>query len=215
MNIATMSSWFDILQDKNGSSYFTATEKSLFLNRAQIEFVDELFRGDGKQEPNIEDSQDTISKIAPLVYELPYLVMNSAGVITKASVTTGLTNIIASGVVWRPLAIGIELGKLKVPAKYLRHNDRWEFEANYFKRPTTKNPKVRETYTSYIFSPVSVSSRVYFTILKYPLEVDITNSISSELPDHAHDRIVAIALEFAGVGSRDTIMTQLLQLQNK
>ena len=208
-----MASWFDILQDKNGSAYFTDSEKALFLNRAQLEFVEELLDGNGKTELNIETTQDTIQKIAPLIYELPYQSMNSSGVISKGTIQTALTNMNADAIVWRPLAIGWELGKSKLPIKYLRHNDRWEFEGNYFKRPSVKNPKIRETYTSYLISPVSLSARIYFTLLKYPLEVDITNTIDCELPENTHNRIVAIALEFAGVGSRDTVLSQLVSLQ--
>jgi hypothetical protein len=214
MDITTMASWFDILQDKNGSSYFTNVEKSLFINRAQIEFVNELLPDDSES-PNLEISQDVLAKLSPLIYELSYLTMNSSGVITKAAVTAALVALNADAVLWRPLAIGWISGKNKLPVKYMRHNDRWEFEVNYFKRPSMRNPKVRETYNQYIFAPVNVSSRIYFTLLKYPAEVDITNTVSSDLPDNTHDRIIAIALEFAGVGSRDTMMTQLLQLKQQ
>jgi len=41
MNIAEMHSWFDILQDKGNSPYFTTDEKTQFLNRAQMKFVNE------------------------------------------------------------------------------------------------------------------------------------------------------------------------------
>ena len=41
MNIAEMHSWFDILQDKGDSPYFTTDEKTQFLNRAQMKFVNE------------------------------------------------------------------------------------------------------------------------------------------------------------------------------
>lgn len=214
MNIATMKMWFELLQDKSGSAYYTDSEISLFINRAQIDFVEKLLSGDGEQELNIESSQDTIQSIAPLIYELPYLTMNSSGVITKGAVQTALTNLVADGILWRPLAIGWELGKSKLPIKYTRHNDRWEFETNYFKKPSTKSPKVRETYNSYVFSPATLAARIYFTVLKYPKTVDITNTIDSDLPDNTHNRIIATALEFAGVGSRDAMLTQLLQLQN-
>ena len=37
-----MHSWFDVLQDKGDSPYFTIAEKTQFLNRAQTKFVNEL-----------------------------------------------------------------------------------------------------------------------------------------------------------------------------
>jgi len=221
MDAATMGLWFDLLQDKYGSPYFTDAEKSIFLQRAQIEFVDELFRGDNETNgPNIELSQDTISKIAPLIYELPYKNMSSVGVITKATLGTELDTqasgsvLTASNILWRPLSIGLELGSVKTKVTYLRHNDRWEFEKNYFKRPTLKAPKVRETALSYIFAPVNTTAKIHFTVLKYPEPVNIpATTVNSDLPDHTHNRIVAIALEFAGIGSRDNNLVQLVQAQ--
>ena len=42
MNIHEMHSWFDVLQDKGDSPYFTIAEKTQFLNRAQTKFVNEM-----------------------------------------------------------------------------------------------------------------------------------------------------------------------------
>ena len=214
MNITTMSSYFDLLQDKYGSTYYTDAEKSLFLQRAHIEFVKELFPVEDRTNTNVELSQDTISQIAPLIYEIPYVNMTSGGVVLKSTLQTALTGLSATGLVWRPLSIGWELGGSKKPIKYTRHNDRWEFWDNYFKRPSTSSPKVRETAVSYIIDPASTGAKVYFTLLKYPAVVDITGNVSSDLPDFTHDRIVSIALELAGVASRDSAMAQLLQLKN-
>ena len=57
MNIAEMHSWFDILQDKGDSPYFTTDEKTQFLNRAQMKFVNEqlnkfLFSSGAQPEKN-------------------------------------------------------------------------------------------------------------------------------------------------------------------
>lgn len=208
-----MASYFDLLQDKYGSTYYTDAEKSLFLQRAHIEFVKELLPVDDNSKVNIELSQDTISQIAPLIYEIPYTNMNSSGVILKSALQTALTAMNATAIIWRPLSIGWELGGSYKPLKYLRHNDRWEFADNYFKKPDSANPKIRETYNSYVVEPVSTGAKVYFTLLKYPAIVDIATPTNSDLPDFTHDRIVAIALELAGVASRDAALAQLLQLK--
>lgn len=213
MNIATMVSYFDILQDKYGSTYYTNAEKELFLQRAHIEFVKELLPVNESSKENIELSQDTISQIAPLIYELPFMNMDSSGIVSKSSIQTALTNAVAGGILWRPLSIGLYLSGKNVPAKYVRHNDRWEFANNYFKKPSNTNPKVRETGTNYVFEPILTGAKVYFTVLKYPALVSISTPTNSDLPDHTHDRIVAIALELSGVASRDVALTQLLQLK--
>ena len=42
MNIQEMHSWFDVLQDKGDAPYFTVAEKTQFLNRAQIKFINDV-----------------------------------------------------------------------------------------------------------------------------------------------------------------------------
>lgn len=213
MDIITMASYFDIIQDKYGSTYYTDAEKDLFLQRAHIEFVKELLPVRNEDTQNIELSQDTISQIATLIYELPYFNMDSTGTVPKSSIETALNTAISGGVLWRPLSIGIILGGKSVPAKYIRHNDRWEFANNYFKKPSIDSPKVRETASAYLFEPITTSAKIYFTVLKYPAVVSISGNISSDLPDHTHDKIVAMALELTGVASRDAALAQLLQLK--
>ena len=42
MNIEEMHSWFDVLQDKGDSPYFTVDEKTQFLNRAMTKYVNSI-----------------------------------------------------------------------------------------------------------------------------------------------------------------------------
>ena len=76
-----MHSWFDILQDKGDSPYFTTDEKTQFLNRAQTKFVNEtlnrFFYATGAQpEKNatpynsIESIQAAEEVLAPLIGSL-------------------------------------------------------------------------------------------------------------------------------------------------
>jgi hypothetical protein len=65
---------------------------------------------------------------------------------------------------------------------------------------------------------VSISARIYFTVLKYPITVNLdydtpANNVNSDLPDFTHDKIVALALEYAGISSRDEALAQLVQLK--
>lgn len=215
MTIAQMATLFDLLQDKYGSPYFTNSEKTVFFNRAHVAFVRELLfpeEGDeNSKQVNIEYSQDTISAVAPLIFTLPAISMNSSGYITKASIQTSLNAMQNGAIVWRPLSIGLVSGGDKHPVSYVRHNDWWKFQENYFKVPTLDNPKCKETITEYQFLPVNLTAQIYFDILKYPLVVDIDGGISSDLPDFTHDTIVAIALSMAGVCSRDQALLELKQ----
>lgn len=212
MTIAGMGELFDILQDKYGSPYYTNAEKSLFLNRAQIEFVNAFLPPSGEG-LNIELSEDAAQQIDTLIYDLPYLNMNSSGIITKAAVAAALSTASGGGLLWRRLNIGWVLGNKTVPVKYVRHNDWYEFKSNYFKNPSTDNPKFYETATNYQFAPIYPNAKLYLTVLKYPKVVDIDTAVDSDLPDFTHNKIVALALEFAGIGSRDQNLAQLLSLK--
>lgn len=81
MNIAEMHSWFDILQDKGNSPYFTTDEKTQFLNRAQMKFVNEtlnkFFYSSAAQPEKNATAHNTIESIqagedalAPLIGSL-------------------------------------------------------------------------------------------------------------------------------------------------
>ena len=81
MNIQEMHSWFDILQDKGDSPYFTVDEKTQFLNRAQTKFVNEtmnktLFASGAQPEKNavpyssMESIQAGDDALGPLITEL-------------------------------------------------------------------------------------------------------------------------------------------------
>ena len=212
MTITSMAQLFDLLQDKYGSPYYTNPEKTLFINRAIVDFVQAFLPPEGEG-MNVDLNEDAMSQIATLIYSLPYMNMSSAGVVTKASVQTALNTAIAGGLLWRRLNTGWVLGGETKPAKWTRQNDYYEFKANYFKNPSLDSPRFFETATTYQFDPINTNAKLYFTVLKYPVTVDIDTVVNCDLPDFTHNKIVAMALEFAGIGSRDENLAQLLQLK--
>ena len=66
MNIQEMHGWFDVLQDKGDSPYFTTAEKTQFLNRAQLKYVNEIVQ-----------NEFNISGSAPEGNAIPYSSMSS------------------------------------------------------------------------------------------------------------------------------------------
>lgn len=219
MTIDKWGQFFDILQDKYGSPYHTDSEKTLFFNRAILDFVGQFLPADGES-GNLELSEDATSQIATLIYDLPYTTMDSSGIVTKATIQTALNGQIAGGLLWRRLNIGWVLGGDTLPAKWTRHNDWYQFMRNVFKVPSVSNPRFYETATKYQFSPIQTTAKLYFTVLKYPVSVVLdsvtpANNINCDLPDFTHNKIIALALEYAGIGSRDENLAQLLQLKNK
>ena len=217
MTIAQMATYFDILQDKYGSPYFINSEKSLLLNRAQILFVKELLPNDPDQLINLEATQNTIMEITPLIVPLTVLGIPSNGIITYTAIQTALSVLVPGSTYWRTIQFGysIDGGISFVPVKYVRHNDWYAFAANYFKNPTDANPKVVESYNGFQIAPINVNAGLYATVLKYPIVVDIDGAISSDLPDFTHDKIVAIALELAGIGTRDQMLNALIEAKGQ
>tara|TARA_R110002020_G_scaffold426668_2_gene636065 strand:- start:301 stop:1209 length:909 start_codon:yes stop_codon:yes gene_type:complete len=96
MNIQEMHSWFDVLQDKGDSPYFTTDEKTQFLNRAQTKFVNEnvqkYFYTSGAQPENnaipyntMESVQAAEDVLGPL---LTYIWTSNSRVLSTFSSTT-------------------------------------------------------------------------------------------------------------------------------
>lgn len=210
MTITGMAELFDLMQDKYGSPYFTNPEKSLFLNRALVEYVGDMLPGK-EDKDNVGFDVDNTSKIAPLIKYVDTLKMDSTGAITKAAIA-GVTT---PAIPWRLLNAGLVLGNVTKPIKFVRHNDWYEFKSNYFKAPSAENPKYRESNDRYTIEPININATVKLTVLNYPTVVDIDTNISSNLPDFTHNDIVSLALEYAGIGSRDQNLAQLLTLKNK
>lgn len=214
MIIAQWADYFDILQDKYGSPYFTDTEKSLLFNRASVQFVAEFFPVI-PGEINVELDRDTIATLAPLIYELPAITMSASGIITKAAIQAALVALVAGAVLWREVGgIKATLGTEITAVNYTRHNDWAQFLNNSFKTPTDSNPKVYETALDYRFLPINTITNMTFTVLKYPKTVLVdsvtpANNINSDLPDFTHDKILALALELAGISSRDASLIEL------
>lgn len=210
MTIAQWKTYFDLLQNKYGTEVFSDSDKSLLFNRAIIDYVSSMLPGEGN---NVELDADTKAKIAPLIYPISYKNMTSSGVIAKSTIAAALDSVLSGALVWRVLSIGWKIGDNEFPVKFTRDNDWYEFQRNYFKKGYNDSPRYKEDYLNYVFKPINTSAKIYFTVLKYPVEVSIASAINSDLPDFTHNEIIAIALEMAGIASRDVALAELLKAQ--
>lgn len=205
MTYSNMRDYFLILQDKFGSPYYTDDEIALFMNRGQLDTVVSLFPIDGS-EINAELNANTVERIAPLIvtHQQPIPSMTGAGLINKASLETDLGGLR----VLRMLAINYN-GK---PCRYTNWN-RWaSYIANTFKAGSASYPRYTETASNYSFDPIDANAIIYMVFVRYPAEMLPDNSVDCELPDFTHNDVVSRALELAGVGSRDQMLSELKQL---
>ena len=213
MTTTDMLEWFNLLQDKSGSVYYTEDEQLLFLNRAQYEYVNGLLPSNEGGIVNVEDTQLNLENIHSLVFEIPLLVMDSAGIIDRSEVIDELQTISGDSAadIMKTIAVEYKRGQDRFECKFMRHNDKGAFEKNYFKKPSFESPKYLLQNNNYQFRPIDELATINITVIKTPKL--ITDMVDCELPPSTHNEIVAIGLEFAGISSRDEMLAELNRLQ--
>jgi len=208
-----MIDWFKIVQDMYGSPYFTDSEYLNFLNRAQFDYVSKMLPSVEGVGVNVEQDWNKLQNVSTLLYELPATTMSASGIIADSAIGASLAT--ASGDVnadfYTYLSIEYKKGVKRFPCKVLRHNDKAEFETNYFKRPGQYNPRYLIQNNGIQFRPIDVNTQIYITVLKTPRDISLV--VDSELPITAHNEIVALGLQFAGIASRDEVLSQLNRVQ--
>lgn len=212
--------WFDVLQDKFGSPYFNTDQKLLFLNNGQSEYLNKLFPSNEGGLINAEHDWNIEQNISPLIYELPSIVMDITGAITEASLDAALQTISGdvNTTIYKILSIEFKRGLKRYPCKVLRHNDKAAFETNFFKKPNLANPRYLLQNGNYQFRPIDTTVNVLITVIKKPRDLAITPSIiNPEFPESTHNELVAYGLQFAGIASRDEVLSamNLIQLPQK
>ena len=215
MTIQDMHNWFNQLQDKYGSPYFSDDMIDLFLNRAQIEYLNTVFPDNEGGVANIEQTQLITENFDTLVYETTSpLYMNASGMVSRATIQTRLNSETGSTEGWRHiLNVSADQSGIRLDVKFRRHNDFYRLERNTFKIDDQDKMVYRLESRGLLFTPINVQTKLYFTLMKLPKPVSLSGSISSELPAYTHNEIVAIAVDFAGIASRDEALIQLNQLQ--
>lgn len=216
MTIQEMHNWFDILQDKYQSPYFTDDEKDIFLNIAQLEYINSFIDDGEGINDSVERNSFIFTSFSPLVYSIKNgLSMDSNGNVTIANITTELN--LLSGDTSPYLYIlncGIGSGSNVLEANYVRHNDIYRLQQNDFKRASTTNPQYSVDNQGLVFKPVDITANVIITVLKEPKKMTISApSVNSELNSNCHNTIVAIAIDLAGVATREEALISLNQIQ--
>jgi hypothetical protein len=212
MTITEMAGYFDLLQDKYGSPYHTESEKERFLNQAELDLINDFLPKDGS-EINIEANANTWMLFNPLFFTLTTN-MSGAGAITKSTLEASLASSLGFLTkIIRPLSVTWTDADGTRPVKGPTRFNNWAtYLTNIFKVPTTKYPRYYEEGTRYMVLPINVGATITINGLRYPRAMSISGVLSSELPAIYHNDIVARALEFAGVSSRDQLLAELQKL---
>ena len=217
MTIQEMTEWFDIIQDKFDSPYFTDEEKELFLNRSQKDFINSYVKS--MQGVSVIEYPHQFTEMFQTLIEADIPVaVDVDGAIPLSSIEGQLSN--NTGVLHVMNVASASSGNINTApntyVKWVRHNDFYKFTRNVFKNPTLEAPVYTQSYKGINIKPSVFSEPFKVTVLRNPQDMSIANDISSEILDiyDSHNRIVSIALDYAGVTSRDQALLQLKQVTN-
>ena len=234
-----MHSWFDILQSKGVAIEFTSREKDHILNRAQIKYVNEVLQK--KYLPSLKQtereeliysiSESNVSgqeAIEPLLAQAQ-LSANSTSVLSFSAIQTEIaarlvgTNIKPAGYTSTPImmVLGVVIapvtGMNYIPCRYVSKIERHKNSFNVYRKSTPGQPSYCiEEKRVQVHPKNSLNNRacvVYAIREPDPVHManDSANRVNCELPDFTHDEIMAIALDDAGVATRDQTLMQLNQ----
>jgi len=226
MTIERMLSWFDIIQDKSNSPYFTDLEKVEFINRAQTKFINEIVFGQfipsmskGERQANAINSFESVVQgseaLEPLFLSDLAITSSAGGEITRTQINSAINSETSGGEGYLYLLnIARDFGAGVVRnVRFVRHNDYFRFKENDFKKPTTNSPVYRIERQTIKIDPAGAFNYL-ISVIKEPLDcvydsVTPANNIDCELPEFTHDEILSIALSDAGVASRDEALIAL------
>lgn len=212
MTITEMVDYYDLLQDKYGSPYFTTSEKERFLNQAQLDIISDHLPKEGTEQ-NIERNANSWLAFNTLFFST-VAVMNSLGVITKTDLESTLTTALGFTVtIIRPLSFSWTDSNGTRPIIGPTRQNNWaKFIDNIFKIPVESEPRYYESNSSYVINPVNTGASITITGLRYPKAISVSGTQTSELSPLYHNEVVARALELAGVSSRDQALVELQKI---
>ena len=110
--------------------------------------------------------------------------------------------------------LGVTHANSGTRVRFVKNFEAYKYEKNIFRQPKSHQPIYTMTGEVIRIKPNSTAGNPFIVqLIKEPLKMklDITdnNSIDCELPDICHDEIMAIALDDAGIATRDQALMQL------
>ena len=213
MNVVEMHQWFDLIQDKVDSVYYTEVEKDQFINRSIQLFINDVIHKftevDGGPlviSSNLEESLNASEVLRPLMLlDLP-VTTDADGIITVAEIDAAIeAESLETETFLHILSVADSDG---IPLQYVRENDFYKFKQNEFKKADEDYPQYRIGAKGVYVSPEAVGN-YSLSVIKAPKAVNYDTLDSTDLPETVHDYIMAKALELAGLASRDEALVQM------
>ena len=214
MTVLEMHQWFDLIQDKVDEVYFTESEKDMFINRAIQIFINDVVNafllnpqtGQVVISSLLEDTLNAAEVLRPLMVLDMSVTADASGIITVDAIDAAIKT--ATGEEDTFLHILNLANSNGIGLKYVRENDYYKFAVNDFKKATTTYPQYRISHKGIHVTPID-SGGYKLSVIKEPVKVNFDAQISTDLPETTHDYIMAIALELAGLSSKDEALLQM------
>lgn len=194
--------YFSILQDKYGSPNLEPDEIVDFLNHAQNEWLNRLVPDSQGGVVNFDEDSNTFSQVRPLVYTVT-TVMTDEGYVSNLNALLATETGDSGAQYFRTVRAEMVTSGVTYPIKYVKQNNIASFRRNIFKTFTTTNPRYTVIARGLRFYPIDQTVSLVLTLMKKPRVLDLTGT-EPEFDDYTMYAIIAIALQLAGVSTRDT-----------
>ena len=200
MNATEMRAWFDILQDKTGSPWFSDAKKDEFLYSVIYDYINE-FIGDNDTPPSLEKSKGAAQAISTLVKRSTPISIPSTGILTDTLINAQLSLRTAI----TPLAFELATGE---PAHFVRQNDIAKFEGNTYKAGASLSPNYTIYDSAYQFYPKEAYTGVIATVVVDPTAI-------TDLPTYKHYEHVAKAMAKTGFDTESEALIMMGSSEGK
>lgn len=211
LTISQMHELFDIVQDKFNEDYFVDDEKDVFLNHAQQLVVNEIIFGEyypnGVNLPVAIEINSINSELLSeiIVGDLP-VSCNADGNLEKVAINSAIQSEYGSDTSYAIILSIFSGGNAtsinpNVAIGYIPHNNISAFRNNDFKKPSSSKPYYRHAGNTLIIEPSAPNEELLVSLIRYPKKVSKLSGTDCELSYMIHEKVVAVALEYAGVAT--------------
>lgn len=198
MTTQDLVNYFAVLQDKFGSPNLISSEVVGFLNHATNEWLNRLVPDSQGGVVNFEEDSNVTAQLKPLIYTVS-LNTTSEGILTQSALDAALTTAVGTASsTFRIMAVSSSAA----PVRYIKHNNLATNTRNLYKTPTSSYRLYTQVAAGYQFYPQAVTP-LGVTVIKKPAVLSLTGPVNPELEDYVLYNILTIALQLAGVSTRD------------
>lgn len=225
MDIIQAHNYFSLLMDKVGSPYFTSSEIDIFIQRGQMDYVNQFFnKSIGLY--NAEENSYDVERLYSIIEKV-----NVQADVDGMVMYEDINNELSTGEFMYVLSLEQqkssdsscnENSNTFAYSQFVRHNDKGPRLKYSFKRPTDNNP-IHIYYSTYIEVLPQVAKNVGITVVRTPalVTIDDPNDTGSpgpglvdfDLPEISRDSILMFALKNAGINIRDKEFYALINNQ--